>query len=71
MKLFSESPTRFVVEVTPEQDANFRSVFASLPLTYLGITVAEKRLRIADSTGEWSIWTKLSDLKEAWQKPLK
>jgi phosphoribosylformylglycinamidine synthase subunit PurSL len=71
VKLFSESPTRFVVEVTPEQDANFRGGFANMPLTYLGLTVAEKRLRIADSTGEWSIWTKLSDLKEAWQKPLR
>jgi phosphoribosylformylglycinamidine synthase subunit PurSL len=71
VKLFSESPTRFVVEVTPEQDANFRAGFANLPLTYLGVTVAEKRLRIADSAGEWSLWTKLSELKEAWQKPLR
>jgi phosphoribosylformylglycinamidine synthase subunit PurSL len=71
VKVFSESPTRFVVEVTPEQEANFHAGFANLPLFYLGVTVAEKRLRIADSTGEWAIWTKLADLKEAWQKPLR
>ncbi|MCE9534044.1 MAG: phosphoribosylformylglycinamidine synthase, partial [Planctomycetes bacterium] len=70
-RLFSESSTRFVVEVKPENAAAFKATFDQLPLTPLGKTVADKRLRIADSKGEWLIWAKLSDLKEAWQKPLR
>jgi phosphoribosylformylglycinamidine synthase len=28
-------------------------------------------MRVAGSNGEWLIWVKLSELKEAWQKPLR
>ncbi|MFO0936260.1 MAG: phosphoribosylformylglycinamidine synthase subunit PurL [Gemmataceae bacterium] len=71
VKLFSESTTRFVVEVTPENEAALHERFAGLPLIKLGTTVAEPRLRIAGTNGEWVIWAKLSELKEAWQKPLR
>ena len=71
VRLFSESPTRFVIEVKPEQIPKLKSIFGSLPLTELGQTVKEPRLRIAGSNGEWLIWSKLSELKEAWQKPLR
>ena len=70
-RLFSESPTRFVVEVEPANAAVFRSLFAELPLTLLGRSVTDQRLRIAGSNGEWLIWLNLSELKEAWQKPLR
>ncbi len=70
-KLFSESLTRFVVEVLPEKVADFEAKFAGLPLTKIGVTVAEQRLRIAGANGEWLLWAKLSELKEAWQKPLR
>jgi phosphoribosylformylglycinamidine synthase II len=71
VRLFSESPTRFVVEVKPESVDRFKSLFQDLPITELGKTVNEPRLRIAGSNGEWLIWSKLSELKEAWQKPLR
>jgi len=71
VSLFSESTTRFIVEVRPENRAAFEKVFTSLPLTCLGKTVPDKRLRIAGSNGEWLIWAKLADLKEAWQGPLR
>lgn len=71
VKLFSESTTRFLVEVKPEMEADMRIRFAGLPFVKLGVTVADQRLRIAGSNGEWLIWTKLSELKEAWQKPLR
>ena len=70
-KLFSESLTRFVVEVFPEKVPDFEAKFAGLPLAKIGATVAEPRLRIAGANGEWLIWAKLSELKEAWQKPLR
>ncbi len=70
-KLFSESPTRFLVEVKPEHTTAFEACCAGRPCVRLGTTVAEPRLRIAGSSGEWLIWVKLATLKEAWQKPLR
>jgi phosphoribosylformylglycinamidine synthase len=69
--LFSESTTRFVIETTPANAAAVREVFAGLPLTELGRTVKEPRLRIVGANGEWIVWSNLSELKEAWQKPLR
>ena len=69
--LFSECPTRFVLEVTPDNLERFRSLWGALPLTALGKTVAEKRLRIAGANGEWIIWAGLDDLKESWQQLLR
>jgi phosphoribosylformylglycinamidine synthase subunit PurSL len=69
--LFSESTTRFVIEVTPANAAAIQELFADLPLTPLGRTVKEPRLRIVGASGEWVVWTNLAELKEAWQKPLR
>lgn len=70
-RLFSESPTRFVVEVEPKNAAALEAHFSGLPLTRIGSTVKEPRLRIAGSHGEWLLWAKLEELKQAWQSPLK
>jgi phosphoribosylformylglycinamidine synthase len=69
--LFSESTTRFVLEAAPGNAAALRACFAGVPLAEVGRTVPETRLRIAGAAGEWVIWASLSDLKEAWQKPLR
>ena len=71
VRLFSESPTRFILEVQPVNVAALRDVFAGLPLVKVGTTVKEPRLRIAGADGEWLVWSKLDELKEAWQKPLR
>ncbi len=70
-KLFSESPSRFLVEVKPEHAPAFEACFANLPVARVGVTVADPRLRIAGANGEWLVWVKLATLKEAWQKPLR
>jgi phosphoribosylformylglycinamidine synthase subunit PurSL len=70
-KLFSESPTRFVLEAKPADADRLRLIFAGLPFAKIGTTVAEPRLRIAGSNGEWLVWAKLAELKESWQKPLR
>jgi phosphoribosylformylglycinamidine synthase len=70
-KLFSESCTRFVCEVRPDKADAFRSIFAGLPVSQIGTTVKETRLRIAGQGGEWLVWAGLAQLKEAWQKPLR
>ncbi|QJX00972.1 phosphoribosylformylglycinamidine synthase subunit PurL [Frigoriglobus tundricola] len=70
-KLFSESPTRFLVEVKPADASAFEATFAGLPVARVGVTLSDTRLRIAGANGEWLVWVKLATLKEAWQKPLR
>jgi len=69
--LFSESPTRLLVEVPSANVKAFQECFADLPALRIGETVNEQRLRVAGINGEWIVWAKLVDLKEAWQKPLR
>ncbi|HZU35228.1 MAG TPA: phosphoribosylformylglycinamidine synthase subunit PurL, partial [Gemmataceae bacterium] len=69
--LFSESNTRFIVEIRPEDVDAFRALLADVPHTQIGKTCAEPRLRIAGGAGAWIVWANLKDLKEAWQKPLR
>jgi phosphoribosylformylglycinamidine synthase len=70
--LFSESPTRFAVEVVPSKQTAFERLLGDhLPHQLIGRTCKEPRLRIAGRDGEWVVWTQLAELKSAWQKPLK
>jgi phosphoribosylformylglycinamidine synthase len=69
--LFSETATRFVIEVAPPNVPAVCECFGDVPLCPIGKTVKEPRLRIAGSGGEWLVWAQLPDLKEAWQKPLR
>jgi phosphoribosylformylglycinamidine synthase len=68
--LFAESASRFVLEVAPGQVAAVEALFAGQPLTRIGTTVKEARLRIAGPGGEWIVWAPLEQLKQAWQQPL-
>jgi phosphoribosylformylglycinamidine synthase II len=68
--LFSESPTRFLLEIRPHHTEQFRRLFDRLPCIEVGFTVTEPRLRIAGANGEWIVWLPLQQLKDAWQKPL-
>jgi phosphoribosylformylglycinamidine synthase len=66
--LFSESATRFLVEVRPDRAAEFEACFAGVPLAYVGRTVREPRLRITGTVEDTVISAPLSQLKESWQK---
>jgi phosphoribosylformylglycinamidine synthase II len=68
--LFSESATRWLVEVEPDKVAAFEACFAALPVRKVGTTTAEPRLRIAGAGGEWVIWAPLVELKAAWQSAM-
>ena len=70
VRLFAESPTRFLVEVRPQHAEQFRRVLETAPVQEIGKTVKEPRVRIAGVNGEWIIWLTLQQLKDAWQKPL-
>jgi phosphoribosylformylglycinamidine synthase len=70
--LFSESCTRFVVEVEPGKADELQACLgAEVPLGKIGQTVKEPRLRVAGASGEWVIWAALDQLKEAWQAPMR
>src|SRR5204863_257639 len=66
-RLFSESATRWLVEVEPQHSQALEELFADLPMVRIGHTVAEPRLRIAGANGEWLVWAALADLMAAWQ----
>ena len=71
--LFSESTSRFLVEVRHEHFSDFFDSFyrSGLPVSPIAWTVAEPRLRIEGPNGEWVIDISLAELKEAWQRPLR
>ncbi len=70
--LFSESATRFVVEVAPANVSAFENLFrsANVPFGHLGNVNASNSLEIDGPAGA-IVNLKLTDLKEAWQKPLR
>jgi phosphoribosylformylglycinamidine synthase len=70
VQLFSESPTRWLVEVATEHASQFIAAFSGLPVFEIGKTMHEMRLRIAGRNGEWLVWSTIADLKAAWQTPL-
>ncbi|MDZ7617243.1 MAG: phosphoribosylformylglycinamidine synthase subunit PurL, partial [Patescibacteria group bacterium] len=82
--LFSESNTRFLVEVTPENSAAFAQAIAQWPHALVGEVINEHRLEILDlprpmadvaegidhMTTVPAIEAELDTLRNAWQKPL-
>ncbi|MEN6557495.1 MAG: phosphoribosylformylglycinamidine synthase subunit PurL [Thermoguttaceae bacterium] len=68
-RLFSESNTRFLCEVSPEQTAAFEQTMAGVPCAQIGEVTDDRRLEIV---GEGPlVEADLDALKEAWQKPLR
>ncbi|HAB13107.1 MAG TPA: phosphoribosylformylglycinamidine synthase subunit PurL [Planctomycetaceae bacterium] len=68
--LFSESPTRFLVEVTAESESTFREAVEGQPVVQVGTTNDGDRLEIISDDGRTLVDTSLTDLKQAWQAPL-
>ena len=67
--LFSESNTRFLVEVPEATAAKFEALFEGIPLTRLGTVVADPSLKIARD-GEPVLDASCESLKSVWQQPL-
>jgi phosphoribosylformylglycinamidine synthase len=70
--LFSESTSRFVIEVLPDKRAALESIFkaANVPFSYIGEVTSSDRLQIAGDQST-PIDLPIAKLKEAWQKPLR
>ncbi|MDR3637785.1 MAG: AIR synthase-related protein, partial [Isosphaeraceae bacterium] len=69
--LFSESPSRFVLEVRPEHATVVADLFSGLPLGRLGTVVADSLLSVRGLNADPVIESRVPDLKTAWQRPLR
>ena len=68
--LFSESQGRFVVTVPPDRKGAFEGLMAGLPFAPVGRVVAEGRLLLVGLSGRVVVDRPISQLKEAWRRPL-
>lgn len=69
--LFSESNSRFLVEVAPEHQKEFEDLLKDCPIGLIGETHSLKMLRITGLDSKLIVNESLSALKESWQKPLR
>lgn len=67
--LFSESNTRFLCEVRPENVAAFERALSGVPHARIGEVTKSSKLEIGGETSLVDV--DLATLKEAWQKPLR
>ena len=69
--LFSESNSRFVVEVPRGREADFEARMTGSPVGRVGVVTEEDRLAVRGLQGDEIIAADLCTLKEAWQRPLR
>ncbi|MBM4078704.1 MAG: phosphoribosylformylglycinamidine synthase subunit PurL [Planctomycetes bacterium] len=69
--LFSESPSRFVVEVAPDRQADFERALSPVPFGLLGRVTTPDRFLIRSRGTKPVISEAIAALKEAWQNPLR
>jgi len=69
--LFSESNTRFLAEVTPEDKQRFEKTMAGFDFAAIGRVTNNKKFEVYGLGGERVLSAPLAELKEAWQKPLR
>jgi phosphoribosylformylglycinamidine synthase II len=69
--LFSESNTRFLVEVAPDDKESFEKAMAGVEFAEIGRITADDKFEVYGTKGEKIVSLPLAELKEAWQKPLR
>jgi phosphoribosylformylglycinamidine synthase subunit PurSL len=72
--LFSESNSRFLVEVTPDHVGHFEMTMGEVPHAAIGEVTASSKICIVDVdpvTDQHIVDVELAVLKAAWQRPLK
>jgi phosphoribosylformylglycinamidine synthase len=70
-QLFSESNSRYIVEVEPGNYGAFAKMMLNLPFGQVGRVTEQKTLIIKAENGKTVINLGIDALKDAWQKPLK
>ncbi len=69
--LFSESNSRFLVEVAPENKNEFEKIMSGTRFAAIGQVTDAEVLEIYGLNGKKIVSASLVELKEAWQKPLR
>ncbi len=69
--LFSESNTRFLLEVAPKDRHQFEKMMAGIDCAAIGEVISDRSLKIYGLNGEQVLSRPLAELKEAWQNPLR
>jgi len=69
--LFSESNTRFLVEVAPEDRHQFEGMMTGLDFAAVGQVTSTGRLEVYGLNGEIVLSALIAELKDAWQRPLR
>ncbi len=69
--LFSESNSRFVVEVSGDKRSSFEKTMKGAVCARIGEVNESGRLEVSGLTGQRIISAPVSEFKEAWQKPLR
>jgi len=69
--LFSESNTRFLVEVAPEDSRQFEGMMAGVDFAAIGQVTGKERLEVYGLNREIVLSALIVELKEAWQRPLR
>ncbi|RJO63832.1 MAG: phosphoribosylformylglycinamidine synthase subunit PurL [Candidatus Omnitrophota bacterium] len=69
--LFSESNSRFIVEVERAHQKEFERCMRGIPFGLFGCVSQEKQLKIFGLDGQVCIEAGIAQLKEAWQAPLR
>jgi phosphoribosylformylglycinamidine synthase II len=70
-QLFSESNSRYVVEVEPDKAEAFKQIMSDVPSACVGLVTQDAILHITDANNSTVIKADLAVLKEAWQAPLR
>ena len=68
--LFSETASRFVVTIHPQDKVKFEKIMAGNIVSEIGFVSADRLFQITGLNGKLIIKEKINKLKEAWQKPL-
>jgi phosphoribosylformylglycinamidine synthase len=69
--LFSESNTRFLVEVTPKDRRRFESMMAGVEFAAVGQITSKEKVEVYGLNEEIVLSALIAELKEAWQRPLR
>jgi phosphoribosylformylglycinamidine synthase len=68
-RLFAESPTRFLVEVTPDNAPELEKILRQTPHARIGRVLDSPRLRVWGDGGS-VIDANIATLRSCWQTPL-
>jgi phosphoribosylformylglycinamidine synthase subunit PurSL len=69
--LFSETPSRFLVSVRPQQQTAFEALFSGQDFSLIGEVTESTDLCITGGDGSALLRADIHELKEAWQAPLR